>query len=80
LDVIIMALRPMVVNGAALDVWTRHGDQMRHFWDAELDGTADPGQDTRGAPDPTPLGNILDLTPSGRGSDWYPKLSYESPV
>ena len=37
---------------------------------------ADPGQDPRGAPDPTPLWNILDLTPAGRGSDWYPKLDY----
>ena len=24
-----------------------------------------------------PLWNFLDLTPEGRGSDWYPKLSYE---
>ena len=38
--------------------------------------TADPGQDPRGAPDPTPLWNILDLTPGGRGTDWYPKLDY----
>ena len=28
------------------------------------------------APDPTPLWNILDLTPGGRGVDWYPKLEY----
>jgi len=49
---------------------------VRHFWGSELGGTADPGQDPRGAPDPTPLWNILDLTPGGRGSDWYPKLAY----
>ncbi|MEO8937947.1 MAG: hypothetical protein ABI277_15630 [Burkholderiaceae bacterium] len=29
-------------------------------------------QDPRGAPDPTPLWNILDPTPHGRGTDWYP--------
>ena len=23
-----------------------------------------------------PLWNVLDLTPEGRGTDWYPKLSY----
>jgi predicted dithiol-disulfide oxidoreductase (DUF899 family) len=23
-----------------------------------------------------PLWNILDLTPGGRGTDWYPKLDY----
>ena len=31
----------------------------------------------RGAPDPAPLWTILDLTPEGRGADWYPKLSYD---
>jgi predicted dithiol-disulfide oxidoreductase (DUF899 family) len=47
-----------------------------HFWGSELGGTEDPDEDARGAPDPTPLWNILDLTPAGRGSHWYPKLSY----
>jgi predicted dithiol-disulfide oxidoreductase (DUF899 family) len=60
----------------ALDVWVRQGSVVRHFWGGELGGTADPGEDPRGAPDPTPLWNILDLTPAGRGTDWYPKLSY----
>jgi predicted dithiol-disulfide oxidoreductase (DUF899 family) len=32
------------------------------------------GQDPRGAPDPTPLWNVLDLTPGGRGIDWYPDV------
>jgi predicted dithiol-disulfide oxidoreductase (DUF899 family) len=39
-------------------------------------GTADPGQDPRGAPDLDPLWTILDTTPEGRGADWYPKLNY----
>ena len=60
----------------ALDVWVRRDGRVRHFWASELGGTADPGQDPRGAPDPTPLWNVLDLTPAGRGSDWYPKLDY----
>ncbi|MES2152217.1 MAG: DUF899 family protein [Pseudomonadota bacterium] len=60
----------------ALDVWTRRDGQVIHFWGSELGGTEDPGQDPRGAPDPTPLWNILDLTPEGRGTDWYPALSY----
>jgi predicted dithiol-disulfide oxidoreductase (DUF899 family) len=60
----------------ALDVWVKHDGAVRHFWGSELGGTADPGQDARGAPDPTPLWNILDLTPAGRGTDWYPKLEY----
>jgi predicted dithiol-disulfide oxidoreductase (DUF899 family) len=62
----------------ALDVWVRREGQVTHFWGSELGGTADPGQDARGAPDPTPLWNILDLTPAGRGADWYPSLEYEN--
>ena len=49
---------------------------MLHFWGSEMGDTSDPGEDPRGAPDPTPLWNILDLTPGGRGTDWYPKLDY----
>ena len=62
----------------ALDVWVRRGEKVQHFWGGELGGTADPGQDARGAPDPTPLWNLLDLTPGGRGTDWYPKLAYDA--
>lgn len=62
----------------AIDVWVKHDGKVLHSWGAELGGTSDPGQDPRGAPDPTPLWNMLDLTPAGRGSDWYPKLSYLS--
>ena len=37
---------------------------------------ADPGQDPRDAPDIASLWNVLDLTPHGRGTDWYPALEY----
>lgn len=60
----------------ALDVWVKRDGQVAHFWASEMGGTQDPGQDPRGAPDPTALWNILDLTPAGRGTDWYPKLDY----
>lgn len=60
----------------ALDVWVKRDGVVHHFWAGELGGTEDAGQDARGAPDPTPLWNLLDLTPAGRGSDWYPKLEY----
>ena len=60
-----------------LDVWTRQGESVRHFWGAsEMDSTADPDQDARNAPDPEALWNMLDLTPAGRGTNWYPKLDY----
>ncbi len=50
---------------------------IRHFWSSEgSKDIADPGQDPHDAPDKSPLWNILDTTPEGRGSDWYPKLEY----
>ena len=61
----------------AFNVFTRRDGSARHFWSGEMGlETADPGQDPRGAPDLMPLWTILDCTPEGRGSDWYPKLSY----
>ena len=62
----------------ALNVFTRRDGEIRHFWGAEMSGEmADPGQDPRGAPDLMPLWTVLDFTPEGRGTDWYPKLHYE---
>jgi predicted dithiol-disulfide oxidoreductase (DUF899 family) len=64
----------------ALNVFTRRDGTIRHFWAAEMSGEmADPGQDPRGAPDIDPLWTVLDLTPGGRGNDWYPKLEYTQP-
>ncbi|MEX3786318.1 DUF899 domain-containing protein [Paraburkholderia sp. BR14374] len=61
----------------ALNVFTRTGGVVRHFWAEEMGpSTSDPGQDPRGAPDLMPLWTILDMTPGGRGTDWYPKLAY----
>lgn len=64
-------------DDAAFNVFTRAGSTIRHFWGGEMNGaSADPGQDPRGAPDLMPLWTILDVTPEGRGTDWYPKLNY----
>ena len=71
-------LAPDASEWPALDVWVKRDGRVHHFWAGELGGTEDPGQDARGAPDPTPLWNILDLTPGGRGTDWYPKLAYDN--
>ena len=57
------------------NVFTRRDGVIRHFWSGEMT-TGDPGQDPRGAPDPSPLWTVLDMTPEGRGRDWYPKLDY----
>ena len=56
-------------------VFTRRDGVIRHFYSAEM-SESDPGQDPRGAPDPDPLWHLLDTTPEGRRTDWYPKLSY----
>ncbi|MET0722194.1 MAG: DUF899 family protein [Tardiphaga sp.] len=64
-------------DDAAFNVFTRRDGPIRHFWSGEMNGaTADPGQDPRGAPDLMPIWTILDVTPEGRGTDWYPKLNY----
>ena len=64
-------------DDAAFNVFTRRDGVIRHFWGGEMSGaSADPGQDPRGAPDLMPIWTILDATPEGRGTDWYPKLSY----
>jgi predicted dithiol-disulfide oxidoreductase (DUF899 family) len=64
-------------DNPAVNVFTRRDGTIRHFWAGEMFATpADPGQDPRGAPDPMPLWTILDCTPEGRPSNWYPKLTY----
>lgn len=61
----------------ALVVYRKDGGKVRIFYGAEMPAeAADPGQDPRTAPDIASLWNLLDLTPGGRGLDWYPKLNY----
>lgn len=72
------ALAPDGSEWASLDVWKMDDGKVCHFWGAESGDTADPGEDAHLAPDPTPLWTILDLTPVGRGTDWYPKLEYDA--
>jgi predicted dithiol-disulfide oxidoreductase (DUF899 family) len=61
----------------ALVVFKRDGDEVRLFWASEMTREmGDPGQDPRDAPDIASLWSVLDLTPGGRGTDWYPKLQY----
>ena len=62
----------------ALVVYHREGNTVRLFWSSAMKlAMADPGQDPRDAPDIASLWSILDLTPDGRGTDWYPKLAYQ---
>ncbi|MDQ2780359.1 MAG: DUF899 family protein [Pseudomonadota bacterium] len=59
----------------AYTVFKREGGAIHHFYSAEGSmAMADPGQDSHNAPDMNPLWILLDTTPAGRGTDWYPKL------
>ncbi len=65
------AQRPM------LNVFRREGEVIRHFWGSELlDAPTEPGQDPRHVDSIDPQWNLFDFTPEGRGTDWYPELSY----
>jgi predicted dithiol-disulfide oxidoreductase (DUF899 family) len=70
-------VNPEDADVPGFSVFSRRNGIIRHFYSVEMSGTmADPGQDPRGAPDLDPLWLMLDLTPEGRGTDWYPKLEY----
>ena len=64
-------------DNAAFNVFTLSSGKVHHFWGDEMGPeTADPGEDPRGAVDAMSICNILDVTPGGRGKDWYPELEY----
>ena len=70
-------LAPDGSESPALVVFKRDAGKVRLFWASEMTKEmADPGQDPRDAPDIASLWSVLDLTPQGRGTDWYPKLRY----
>ena len=59
----------------AFTVYHRNNSVIRLFYNSEMPmDAADPGQDPRGPTDLSPLWNVLDHTPEGRGSDWRPGL------
>jgi len=60
-----------------LNVFVKRNGKIRHFWASELLFTkAEKGQNQRHVDMIWPLWNLLDVTPEGRGKDWYPKLQY----
>jgi predicted dithiol-disulfide oxidoreductase (DUF899 family) len=63
----------------ALNVFARHGRNIHHSFCTELlFAPGEPGQDGRHVDLIWPLWNLFDFTPQGRGTDWRPKLAYES--
>jgi len=71
-------VNPEDADMAGFSIFSRRDGIIRHFYTMEMGASmADPGQDPRGGPDPDPLWLMLDWTPEGRGTDWYPQLDYE---
>lgn len=58
-----------------MNVFRKTADGIRHFWGSE-GFFADVGGQPRHVDLIWPLWNMLDLTPDGRGDDWYPALTY----
>jgi predicted dithiol-disulfide oxidoreductase (DUF899 family) len=70
-------VNPSDADVPGFSVFTRRYGRVYHFYSDEMSGAmADPRQGPRGTPDLDPLWLMLDLTPEGRGTDWYPKLEY----
>ena len=65
----------------SLNVFVRRNGKIHHFYHTELlFAPSEAGQDGRHVDLIWPIWNVLDYTPEGRGTDWYPKLSYDEPV
>lgn len=61
----------------ALNVFVQKGDKIRHFYNTELLFVeSEKSQHPRHVDMLWPLWNLFDLTPEGRGADWYPQLAY----
>ncbi len=60
-----------------LNVFVKRDGAVYHSYGTELlYAPAEPGQDGRHVDMIWPLWNLFDLAPEGRGTSWYPKLSY----
>lgn len=60
-----------------LNVFARRAGRIHHSWASELMFVPrQEGQDPRHVDSIWPLWNLFDLTPEGRGTSWWPQLSY----
>jgi len=59
------------------NVFARRDGNVHHSWASELMFSEFVTGNTRHVDTIWPLWNVFDLTPEGRGEDWYPALSYE---
>jgi predicted dithiol-disulfide oxidoreductase (DUF899 family) len=64
----------------SLNIFVRREGKVQHFFHSELLLVPpEPGQNQRHVDMMWPLWNLLDFTPEGRGTDWYPGLTYPEP-
>lgn len=61
----------------AATIFTKRNGEVRHFYSAEMLYVSQPGH-PRHVDRLWPIWNVFDLTPEGRGQDWFPKLDYNS--
>lgn len=62
----------------SLNVFVKRGEKVHHSYQTELlFMPPDKGQNERHLDMAWTLWNLLDFTPEGRGSDWFPRLRYE---
>jgi predicted dithiol-disulfide oxidoreductase (DUF899 family) len=60
------------------NVFVKDGGKVRHYWGSEMAfGPSIEGGNMRHVDLIWPLWNVLDMTPGGRGGDWFPELSYD---
>ena len=59
------------------NVFVRNGEEIRHFWGTEM-SFADPieGGNMRHLDLAWAMWNVFDMTPNGRGAEFYPSLDY----
>ena len=58
-------------------VFVRRNGAIQHFWSSELFfAPTDPGMHPRHVDFIWPVWSVLDCTPEGRGTDWFPQLAY----
>lgn len=61
-----------------LNVFRRDGEAIHHTYASELFfAPGEEGMHPRHIDSLWPLWNMFDVTPDGRGTDWWPKISYE---
>ncbi len=61
-----------------LNVFRKDGGTVRHFWGSELVfAPDDPGQNHRALDLIDPVWGLLDMTPEGRGAEFFPRVRYD---